>query len=206
MTASLVIGLFLVPSLARAQGVHPLPGQKFEESKPWTFWLSFPVLLGAGGLVVLLGGSYVFLSRRFFGKEEIEPSKIRSPQLLGAAASRAMASAPAPAAAPAQPQAKPAAPAAEDKPAPEEKPAEEMPAAEAPAEQAAPEEKSAEEAPAAEAPAAAAPTHSGKAELDQDTFDRVLKEQLDKGAARPVAEGRARAAAVRAARQKAQGG
>jgi hypothetical protein len=41
--------------------------------------------------------------------------------------------------------------------------------------------------------------------LDQETFDRVLKEQLEKGVDRRVAEGRARAAAVVAARKKAQG-
>jgi hypothetical protein len=51
-------------------------------------------------------------------------------------------------------------------------------------------------------PAAA---HSGPAALDKETFDRVLAEQLDKGVDRRVAEGRARAAAVVAARKKAQG-
>ena len=38
--------------------------------------------------------------------------------------------------------------------------------------------------------------------LDQETFDRVLAEELGKGADRRVAEGRARSAAVRAARAK----
>jgi hypothetical protein len=38
--------------------------------------------------------------------------------------------------------------------------------------------------------------------LDQETFDRVLAEELGKGVDRRVAEGRARAAAVRAARSK----
>ena len=38
--------------------------------------------------------------------------------------------------------------------------------------------------------------------LDQETFDRVLAEELGKGVDRRVAEGRARAAAVRAARAK----
>jgi hypothetical protein len=44
------------------------------------------------------------------------------------------------------------------------------------------------------------------AHQDQETFDRVLQEQLDKGASRKVAEGRAKAAAVRAARKKASEG
>jgi hypothetical protein len=63
----------------------------------------------------------------------------------------------------------------------------------------------AQPAPAAAAqPApAAAPSHGGA--LDQETFDRVLAEQLAKGVDRRVAEGRARAAAVVAARKKAQG-
>ena len=42
-------------------------------------------------------------------------------------------------------------------------------------------------------------------ELDQETFDRVLQEQLAKGTDRRVAEGRARSAAMKAARAKAEG-
>jgi len=43
------------------------------------------------------------------------------------------------------------------------------------------------------------------AEPDQETFDQVLAEELGKGTDRRVAEGRAKAAAVRAARKKAEG-
>jgi NADH-quinone oxidoreductase subunit I len=43
-------------------------------------------------------------------------------------------------------------------------------------------------------------------EPDQETHDRVLQEELDKGTDRRVAEGRAKAAAIRAARRKAQEG
>lgn len=95
--------------------------------------------------------------------------------------------------------------AAEETPAaekPAEKPTE--PPAEKPADQAAekPAEKPTE--PAAEKPAAsAAPAAGGHVEPDQETFDRVLQEQIDKGVDRRVAEGRAKAAAVRAAREKA---
>jgi len=56
-------------------------------------------------------------------------------------------------------------------------------------------------APATAAPAAA-PDH---VEPDQETLDRVLAEELAKGTDRRVAEGRARAAGVRAARRKAGG-
>ena len=95
-------------------------------------------------------------------------------------------------------------------------------AAEAAAPEPRPTAKTSEEigAPAQPAPAAAAPApapsataasapappgHGAAATLDQETFDRVLKEQLDKGVDRRVAEGRARAAAVVAARKKSQG-
>jgi hypothetical protein len=57
--------------------------------------------------------------------------------------------------------------------------------------------------PAQAAPAPAQASHG--AGLDQETFDRVLEEQLAKGVDRRVAEGRARAAAVVAARKKSQG-
>jgi hypothetical protein len=42
-------------------------------------------------------------------------------------------------------------------------------------------------------------------EPDQETLDRVLAEELAKGTDRRVAEGRARAAGIRAARKKAGG-
>jgi NADH-quinone oxidoreductase subunit I len=62
----------------------------------------------------------------------------------------------------------------------------------------------------AEVPPAAAPARPAgerhEAEPDQETLDRVLAEELAKGTDRRVAEGRARAAAVRAARRKAEGG
>jgi NADH-quinone oxidoreductase subunit I len=67
----------------------------------------------------------------------------------------------------------------------------------------------AEAAPAAaEAPAAppAAPAEHAEVTLDQETFDRVLAELLEKGTDRRVAEGQARRAAMIAARKKAEGG
>jgi hypothetical protein len=42
--------------------------------------------------------------------------------------------------------------------------------------------------------------------LDQETFERVLAELLEQGTDRRVAEGRARRAAMVAARSKAEGG
>jgi hypothetical protein len=56
----------------------------------------------------------------------------------------------------------------------------------------------------APAPAPAAGAHK-EVSLDQETFDRVLAELLDKGTERRVAEGQARRAAMIAARKKAEG-
>jgi len=61
------------------------------------------------------------------------------------------------------------------------------------------------EAAAPTAPAAAPAEHADVA-LDQETFDRVLAELLEQGTDRRVAEGRARRAAMVAARTKAEGG
>jgi len=61
---------------------------------------------------------------------------------------------------------------------------------------------------AAVAPAPAPPAPRAEhveVEPDQETLDRVLQEELAKGTDRRVAEGRARAAAIRAARRKAEG-
>jgi formate hydrogenlyase subunit 6/NADH:ubiquinone oxidoreductase subunit I len=57
----------------------------------------------------------------------------------------------------------------------------------------------------ADAPANAPAEHADVA-LDQETFDRVLAELLEQGTDRRVAEGRARRAAMVAARTKAEGG
>jgi formate hydrogenlyase subunit 6/NADH:ubiquinone oxidoreductase subunit I len=57
-----------------------------------------------------------------------------------------------------------------------------------------------------EAPRAAAPAGPREhVEPDQETYDRVLAEEVAKGTDRRVAEGRAKSAAIRAARQKAGG-
>jgi NADH-quinone oxidoreductase subunit I len=88
------------------------------------------------------------------------------------------------------------------------------PAAEAPAAEAPAAEAPAAATPAAEAPAATAPTPAPPrpaaagaehVEPDPETLERVLAEELAKGTDRRVAEGRARAAAIRAARKKAEG-
>ena len=112
-----------------------------------------------------------------------EPVAVAAPAPVAAAAPARVATAPAPAAAPVPVAAVPAA-------------APEPAAAPAPA-------QATEEAPPASAPAAAA-EHKEVA-LDQETFDRVLAELLEKGTTRRVAEGQARRAAMIAARKKAGG-
>jgi NADH-quinone oxidoreductase subunit I len=57
-----------------------------------------------------------------------------------------------------------------------------------------------------DAPAAPAPAEHADVALDQETFERVLAELLEQGTDRRVAEGRARRAAMVAARTKAEGG
>ena len=82
-----------------------------------------------------------------------------------------------------------------------ESPEAQVPAARDPAAEASA-QPAAAAAPAGGAEAGASPSSRGSSEIDQETFDRVLEEQLGKGVDRRVAEGRARAAAVVAARKK----
>jgi hypothetical protein len=210
VTFTLCIGtvsmLLTTASSAVAQQI-PTPGETPEEIKEWTYYLSFPVLLGAIGLILLLAVSYLVLARRFFGKEELPaaPQRRRSPQFAGGGTASVMAP-PAPSAAgPAAPARSTAvqagrapATAAPPRPAaaPARPPVEEKPSPEPAAARAAATPEATAQAEARPAPAAA-PEH---VEPDQETLDRILKEQLDKGIDRRVAEGRAKAAAIRAAK------
>jgi hypothetical protein len=208
--------VLLEPGVAAAQ-VQITPAISITPTKtvtPWVFQMAIATVI-LGVIVVLgLAVSYLRFAPAFFGRKEAPPQPPGSrPTLMtqAQAVGRASAGATRPAAASSgsvavaeRPAPAVAAPAAQvETPAP----AAEAPAAEAPA----------AEAPAAEAPAAEAPTPAPQAPpsppaggsrgaaLDQETFDRVLEEQLAKGVDRRVAEGRARAAAVVAARKKAQG-
>jgi len=126
-------------------------------------------------------------------------------QEVGAAAASAGGSAPL-AAAPSAPAPAPVAPeggAGPPAPAAAAAPAAAPAAAAAPALVA---EPPAAAAPAAEASAAPAAVEHAEVSLDQETFDKTLAELLEQGMDRRVAEGRARRAAMIAARQKAEGG
>ncbi len=126
-----------------------------------------------------------------------QPAGVAAAPAPAAAASAAAPPAPAPAATPAAPAAAPPAEVAAEAPA--EAPAKAP--AEAPAEAA-----EAQPAPAAEGPAPApAPAERVEVAMDQEVFDQTLKELLDKGTDKRVAEGQARRAAMIAARKKAAG-
>ena len=76
-----------------------------------------------------------------------------------------------------------------------------------PVPEAAPTPAAPSEAPSAEASATkSVPAEHKEVSLDQETFDRVLAELVEKGTERRVAEGQARRAAMIAARKKAEGG
>ena len=135
------------------------------------------------------------LPRRTVDIKEAVPVVVAPPPLPQPAgvAAAAAAPAPAPAAAPAAPAAAPAAPAAPAEPSAA------PPSTEAPAETA-----EAQPAPPAEAPAPA-PAERVEVAMDQEVFDQTLKELLDKGTDKRVAEGQARRAGMIAARKKAAG-
>lgn len=143
----------------------------------------------------------VRVPRRQPGQEVRRPVKVIGTPVVvqpPVVAQAAPAAAPAPVAvatpAPAAAPAAPVAPAAQAAPV--------APAAEAPA--ATGQVPAAQPAAPAAAPAPSAVEHA-EVSLDQETFDRVLAELLEKGTDRRVAEGQARRAAMIAARKKAEG-
>jgi 2-oxoglutarate dehydrogenase E2 component (dihydrolipoamide succinyltransferase) len=125
------------------------------------------------------------------------------PQPAGVAAAAAAAPAAAPAAAAPAPAAAPAAAPASAEPS-AEAPSSEAPA-ETPEAQPAPAPEAPASAPEAPASAPAAPAERVEVAMDQEVFDQTLKQLLDKGTDKRVAEGQARRAGMIAARKKATG-
>jgi hypothetical protein len=186
----------------------------------WTFWMA--ILAVAIGVLVLIAvvAGYLRFSPKFFGRAEPastppgtrpaaltrQAAAVRAPAMAGAPARAGAASVTTVEERPPPTPAPEPAPAAEAAAEPEPEPTVEAAEAIPPASAEATAPAAAAEAPDQEAAAPAAPAPaSGGAEIDQETYDRVLKEQLDKGVDRRMAEGRARAAGVREARKKAQG-
>jgi hypothetical protein len=203
--------------------------------QPWIYQMAVGAVIMGLIIVIAVTVSYLRFSPKFFGRAEPPkaPPGARPPQLARQAAGVRPAPAPPAAAAP-QPAAAAArtATAVAERSAPVARNASEAPAAQAgpvtaqasvettggpsaetavqadavvQAEVAAPEVTPAPAEPVPAPSPAAQPASPRGTELDQETFDRVLKEQLDKGVDRRVAEGRARAAGVVAARKRAQG-
>jgi hypothetical protein len=166
----------------------------------WTYWAA----LGALIIAVVIAGVFVFRYLKDASRFQVDEGRTGPAGRPAPAATRPLAPPPVSTAVPATVGAaaagQAAAPAAEAS-----APAASVGAGGAVAvvEQA----PSAAPAPAAGGPAATrppSPRHE-PVDPDQETFDRVLAEQLAKGTDRRVAEGRAKAAALKAAREKAGG-
>jgi outer membrane biosynthesis protein TonB len=223
-----VLGVLLLPALAQAQESIDPTATPTEFTGGWVYAMAVGMTVLGAVIAVLVVVSYMRFAPRFQkgdqhtvraeriveGREpprrqvevrETEPVLVAAPVAQAAAP---VATAPPKAAAP--PAAAPPAAAPKPAPAPAAAPAAAEKPAEQPAAAPAAESKPVEAAPpaaAATAPPASAPAAAshGGAEQDQETYDRVLAEQLSKGVDRRVAEGRAKSAAVVAARKKAGG-
>jgi hypothetical protein len=218
--AAAFVATILTASAAFAQTSIDPTVSPVRNTGGWIFWLGWL----SGVLAILLLVGVVALYMRYaprFAKDEESSRVVHADRVLpGREAPRrtvdltqavpivvqppaipAAVGAPA-IAAPAQPApaaAAPAAPAAEAAAAAPAAPAE------------APSQAPAAEEPAPAPPAAAAPAAPAAAEphpdvsLDQETFDKTLEELLAQGTDRRIAEGKARRAAMIAARKKAAG-
>ena len=152
----------------------------------WTYWMAVGAIIL--GLVALVG--FVVAYFRFAPRFQVqEPATAGGVARAGGARARPL-EAPPPAVARPAGSSPAAAPAAQ---------AEAAPAASAVA---VAEDTAEATAPAATEPRPPSPRHE-PVEPDQETYDRILAEQLAKGTDRRVAEGRAKAAALKAAREQA---
>jgi hypothetical protein len=169
----------------------------------WIYWLAFLSLALALLLVIFLIAAYMRYAPRF-AKDEDEARVVRADRVMpGRAAPRRMVDVTQ--AVPMVVQPPPVSVAAAPAPAAVPVPAAAAPVAEAPA-AAAPAPAAPAPAPAAPAPAPAAPAaERPEVSLDQETFDKTLEELLAAGTDRRIAEGKARRAAMIAARKKASG-
>jgi hypothetical protein len=171
----------------------------------WTFKMAIASISLIVVVALLLITAYLRFAPRFYlGEGSGNAPPVRPQARAGApVAAVALDAPPLPQPAAVAAPASAAAPATAEAPPPAPAEAAAAPAAES----AAPAAAAAGAAPAAPAAprATPAPKQEGPLELDQETFDRVLAEELAKGTDRRVAEGRARGAAARAARRKAQG-
>jgi hypothetical protein len=173
----------------------------------WVYWMAIGAIILGVVIMIVFGAMYLRYAPRFQRDEEDVPrSGVRAPEPSIPLQTSWQQSTP-PVAVQAVPAPQPVAvaapaavapvPAAVGAPAPAAAPA--SAAAAAPAAVEAP---AAAGGAAAAAPAPAAPRHREPAEIDQETYDRVLAEETAKGTSARVAEGRAKSAAVKAWRAK----
>jgi hypothetical protein len=223
LLATLTGALVLAPASAQAQ-VQVTPNFSITPSSSvtkWIMWMALGAIILALLILVAVGVSYLRFAPKFYARQESPklPPGARPPlltrtvrpqpavgaarpaaQMAGARTVTAVAERPAP-------EPRPTTQTADEVGAQPEETVGQAPTTSEQAEAAVPKAAAAEQAEAAPQAAAPAPTqpaaHGAAAALDQETFDRVLEEQLGKGVDRRVAEGRARAAAVVAARKKA---
>jgi hypothetical protein len=218
--ATAVVALMALAGTASAQVIVDPVEVAERNDGGWVYWLA--IVLGFLGLilVIFLTIQYMRYAPRFSKDEEglrvVRADRVRIGRELPRRNVDLSQAAPVVVAPPAVPTATPALAAAAASPATAPAPA----AAEAPAAPAAPAAAAAPastEAPAAApaAPAAAAPAPAPAAPavpedrpevtMDQEAYEAALKELLDAGTDRRIAEGKARRAGMIAARKKATG-
>jgi hypothetical protein len=200
-----VLSVLLLPQVALAQASINPTETPTRDTGGWVYWMAEGAIVLGGIILLLAAFAYLRFSPRFSRAEEEEGrprAGVRAPeprvnlQRVWRQESPPVAVEPVPAPSAAPPP----------QPVAVGAPASAAPAGAAPAQAQAAAPAGAQPAGAADAPAARPPRPKGEAiELDQETFDRVLAEQLTKGTDRRVAEGRARSAALKAAREKAGG-
>ena len=199
--AVLLLAVLLLPQAASAQVTLDPTETVTADNGGWVYWMAQGAIIIGGVTLVVLGAMYLRYAPRFQRDEENVPrSGVRAPE-PAVRLQTVWEQASPPVAVQAVPAPQPVAVAAVPAPAP----AAAAPAAAAPAASATAAAAAAPAAGGAPAAAAAAPAASrGRehAELDQETYDRVLAEETAKGTSARVAEGRARSAALKAWRAK----
>ncbi len=211
MFATAVVTLMAWAGTASAQVIVDPVVVSERNDGGWVYWIA--IALGALGLVlvIFLTIQYMRYAPRF-SKDEEGLRVVRADRVhvgrelprrnvdLSQAAPLVVAPPAVPAAAPALAPAAAAAPVAVPTPAAAEATPAPAPAAPAPAVAEAP-----AAAPPAPAPAPAAPEERPEVTMDQEAYEAALKDLLDAGTDRRIAEGKARRAGMIAARKKATG-
>jgi hypothetical protein len=226
LLAMCLASVVLFVGTASAQAIQDPVVEPERNDGGWVYWIAIALAVLGVLVVIFLTIQYMRYAPRFSKDEEglkvVRADRVRIGQELPRRTVDLSQAAPVvvpppavPAAAPALAAAPAAAPALAAAPAAAPAPAAEAPAAAAPA--AAPQAAPAEAAPAQAAPAQAAPAAPAatapppapeervEVTMDQEAYEAALKELLDAGTDRRIAEGRARRAGMIAARKKATG-